>query len=468
MLMERIVPESLILTPVAELADQLEAQMSGLEDAFRQTGENLAAAIDTIDGMARGVAAIRQSLSPETAGVAVGRLRQVAYRLTALPVIQRRRAVEVETLTGRARELRRLLEEVGTILKLLGIYGMNIKIASSGEAAFFNFVVGMDDKLASGRRELHHIEKELDQFGQVVSDVQKADRLLAAECLRAGDALPAELTNNANALQEHVEAVMRMTDEADGVMRTVQGEVARILGAIQIGDSVRQRAEHGITILRRIAPHHSDEPAVPAGASAHMARLVAAQLTAMAEDFGQEINAIVPALERLGPLADTLRTLLESHGGDDGQILVQLETGIAKLGDVTDQLCQADAQLAELTGFVGQTLADLTSGLARIQNIAVNVQDISTNTQLLCRRHGTLGRAVAVIAKEVAPCASRLDQLSTSVGQLIGVLAAIDLVQEGGAADTRDAASPRWSACADRPSRSRTPPRRPDAARACS
>ena len=299
MLMERIVPESLILTPVAELADQLEAQMSGLEDAFRQTGENLAAAIDTIDGMARGVAAIRQSLSPETAGVAVGRLRQVAYRLTALPVIQRRRAVEVETLTGRARELRRLLEEVGTILKLLGIYGMNIKIASSGEAAFFNFVVGMDDKLASGRRELHHIEKELDQFGQVVSDVQKADRLLAAECLRAGDALPAELTNNANALQEHVEAVMRMTDEADGVMRTVQGEVARILGAIQIGDSVRQRAEHGITILRRIAPHHSDEPAVPAGASAHMARLVAAQLTAMAEDFGQEINAIVPALERL-------------------------------------------------------------------------------------------------------------------------------------------------------------------------
>ena len=38
MLMERIVPESLILTPVAELADQLEAHMSGLEDGFRQPG----------------------------------------------------------------------------------------------------------------------------------------------------------------------------------------------------------------------------------------------------------------------------------------------------------------------------------------------------------------------------------------------------------------------------------------------
>lgn len=438
MLMERIGPEAQLLTPVVDLADQLQGQVSGLEDAFRQTGETLAVAIETIDGMAGGVAEIRRSLSPETAGAAVGRLRQVAYRLTALPVIQRRRAVEVETLTGRARELRRLLEEVGTILTLLGIYGMNIKIASSGEAAFFNFVVGMDEKLTSGRQELHHIQKELDQFGQVVNDVQKADRQLAAECLRAGEALPAELTDNANALQDHVEAVMRMTDEADGVMRTVQGEVARILGAIQIGDSVRQRAEHGIAILRRVAMHEGGVPIVPTGASAHMARLVAAQLTGMAADFDQEIGEIVCALERLGPLADTLRGLLETHGDDDGRILTRLETGIGQLGQVTDQLCQADAQLAELTGFVGQTLADLTSGLARIQNIAVNVQDISTNTQLLCRRHGTLGRAVAVIAKEVAPCASRLDQLSIAVGQLIGVLAAIDLVQDGGTADTRD------------------------------
>ncbi len=63
--------------------------------------------------------------------MAVSRLRDVAYRLITLPIIQKRRAIEVETLTGRTRELRGLLNEVSTILKLLGIYGMNIKIASS-------------------------------------------------------------------------------------------------------------------------------------------------------------------------------------------------------------------------------------------------------------------------------------------------------------------------------------------------
>ncbi|MGW8137489.1 hypothetical protein [Sphingomonas zeae] len=425
----------------AELADQVQDRMGGLEDAFRETGETLAAAVGTIDGMAQGLASIRQDLSHDTAGVAVSRLRDVAYRLITLPIIQKRRAIEVETLTGRTRELRGLLNEVSTILKLLGIYGMNIKIASSGEAAFFNFVVGMDEKLTTGRQELRQIERQLDQFGRVVGDVQQADRLLATECERAGAAVPAELTANANALQDHVEAVMRMTDEVGGIVRTVQGEVARILGAIQIGDSVRQRAEHAIAMLRRVASQDGAAP-VPDGAKAHMARLVAAQLDAMADEFGREIGSIITSLERLGPLADHLRDLLGSQGGDDGQLLFRLEHGIASLRSVTDQLCDADGHLAELTGFVSRTLADLTEGLGRIRHIAVNVQDISTNTQLLCRRHGALGRAVAVIAKEVAPCASRLDQLSVAVGSLIGVLSGIDLVQDsaqGQGGDTRGA-----------------------------
>lgn len=240
-------------TSFALLADQVQGRMGGLEDAFRETGETLATAIGTIDGMAQGLSSIRQDLSHDTAGVAVSRLRDVAYRLITLPIIQKRRAIEVETLTGRTRELRGLLNEVSTILKLLGIYGMNIKIASSGEAAFFNFVVGMDEKLTTGRQELRQIERQLDQFGRVVGDVQQADRLLATECDRAGAAVPAELTANANALQDHIEAVMRMTEEVGGIVRTVQGEVARILGAIQIGDSVRQRAEHAIAMLRRVA-----------------------------------------------------------------------------------------------------------------------------------------------------------------------------------------------------------------------
>ncbi|MBB4153206.1 hypothetical protein GGQ80_001094 [Sphingomonas jinjuensis] len=412
-----------------DTANLLETSITGLEACFREVGEALAATIGTIDQMATGLADVRVALAPETAGAAVGRLRDVAHRLTTLPTLQRRRAVEVETLTGRTRELRAMLAEIGTILDLLGIYGINIKIVSSGEPAFLSFVSGMDRKLESGRREVVHITGEMDQFGKVIADVRKADRLLSDETARAGNSVPTELTANANALQLHVEGVVRTTDQVSGIVRTVQGEVARVLGAIQIGDSVRQRAEHCITMLRRL---HAPDALLPAGAVAHMERLVEAHLRAMADEFQQEIAAIVESLDRVSPLAEELRGLIASQvGGKDGQILLQLEQGIAKLTAVMSQLGEADGQLASLTGFVGRTLADLTKGLTRIQNIAVDVQDISTNTRLLSRRHGDNGRAVAVIAKEVAPCASRLTQLGTAIGRQIDALTAIDLVQDG-------------------------------------
>ncbi|MBN2972186.1 hypothetical protein JW805_09185 [Roseomonas aeriglobus] len=427
------------LAPHSDAAAVLQASMGGLEACFRDVGEALAAAIGTIDRMATGLEDIRRSLSPETAGAAVDRLRAVARRLSTLPTQQRRRAVEVETLTGRTRELRNMLAEIGTILDLLGIYGINIKIASSGETAFFDFVTGMDRKLDSGRREVAHITRELDQFGRVVGVVRQADRSLSEALAQTGSSVPAELIDNASALQNHVEAVMRMTDQVAGIVRTVQGEVARILGAIQIGDSVRQRAEHCITILARI---HAGDAAVPPGALAHLERLVDAQLRAMADDFQREVNAIVLSLDRLSPLAEELCLLIANQGGgDDGQILIRLEQGIAKLDTVTRQLREADTHLASLTSFVGETLGELASGLSRIKNIAVDVQDISTNTRLLSRRHGENGRAVAVIAKEVAPCATRLDQLGSAISRHIDALMGIDLVQEGSTGDTGPALS---------------------------
>ena len=418
------------LVPVAAAAGRLQAGVDGLEVCFRDVGETLAAAIDIIGRMAGGLDDIRRSLAPETAGAAVERLRQVAHRLSTLPTQQRRRAIEIETLTGRTKELRNLLAEIGTILDLLGIYGVNIKIASSGEAAFFDFVTGMDRKLDSGRREVTHIARELDQSRRVVEDVRKADRALAEASARTGAHVPAELTANADALQNHIQAVTRMADEVAGIVRTVEGEVGRILGAIQIGDSVRQRVEHGIAILRRI---DAEGTGLPPGARAHLERLVEAQLRAMGEDFRREVEAIVISLDRLSPLADDLRRLLASQGGGDGQLLVRIERGIAELEPVTRQLCHADSHLASLTAFVTQTLGELAQGLARIQNIAVDVQNISTNTRLLSRRHGENGRAVAVIAKEVAPCATRLDQLGVAIGKQIGTLTTIDLVQDGGA-----------------------------------
>lgn len=418
--------------PLGAVADDLDSLIGNLEERFRSIGETLASTIDTVDRMATGLDDVQRALSPEVAGAAVDKLRQAAQRLGTLPEMRRARAGQICTLTTRTRELRELLSDVGELLRTLSIYGMNIKIASSGEMSFVQFATGMEGKLDSGRRELKQFAQELDSFGTVVRDVKQADDLLADECSKVPPTVTDELSGNADVLERHLTATARMARDVRAIMQQVQGEVARILGAIQVGDSVRQRVEHCIAILRAAAPLGGEAP--PPGAAAHLARLAAAQMQGIADEFRREMRALVDSLARLGPLAEELMAIIAAQAsGEESQALTQLQRGIADIGHVTGRLSEADRQLEALTAFVANTISDLTRGLGRIQRIALDVQDISTNTRLLCRRHGIIGRAVAVIATEVNPCAGRLTQLSTDIERVVQSLGSVDLQPGGGA-----------------------------------
>lgn len=423
MLLAKIDPATATALPLGTLADDLDALIADLESRFRSIGETLASTIDTVDRMATGLDEVQRALSPEVAGAAVDKLRQAAHRLGTLPQQRRQRAGQIGALTLRTRELRELLSDVAELLRTLSIYGMNIKIASSGEMSFVQFATGMEGKLDSGRRELKQFAQELDSFGTVVRDVKEADDLLADECRKVPATVPGELSGNADVLERHLEATGRMARDVRGIMQKVQGEVAQILGAIQVGDSVRQRIEHCVAILRA-AQREAQAP----GASAHLSRLVAAQMAEIAEDFRREMNALVASLARLGPLAEDLMGIVAAQAhGEESEALAKLQSGIAGLGHVTGRLSEADRQLEGLTAFVANTIADLSRGLGRIQRIAMDVQDISTNTRLLCRRHGIIGRAVAVIATEVNPCATRLTRLSSDIERVVQSLGMLDL-----------------------------------------
>lgn len=439
MMLSTIHAASATALPLMGVADDLGMLIGDLEEKFRSIGETLASTIDTVDRMATGLDDVQRALSPEVAGAAVGKLRQAAHRLGTLPELRRQRADQIAAVNSRTRELRTLLADVSELLRMLSIYGMNIKIASSGEMSFVQFATGMEGKLDSGRRELKQFAQELDTFGTVVRDVKQADDLLAQECGKVPPTVPDELTGNADVLERHLQSSAQMARDVRAIMQNVQGEVGRILGAIQVGDSVRQRVEHCIAILRAAEPGPGDLP-VPPGAAAHLSRLVAAQMASIAEDFRREMGALVGSLARLAPLANKLLDLLAAQvSGAENQALTQLQRGIADIGHITGRLNDADRQLEALTAFVANTITDLTHGLGRIQRIALDVQDISTNTRLLCRRHGVVGRAVAVIATEVNPCAGRLTRLSIDIERVVQALGSLDLAS--GAAKGEDGGS---------------------------
>ncbi|TCP35499.1 hypothetical protein [Sphingomonas sp. BK235] len=449
MLMATIEPDR-HLTPIEQLIDGLNALSAELDERFRAIGETLSITVATIERVAGVLEAAQHALAPEQAGMAVAQLRAAAARLDGLPAAQRQRGEDVALLIQRSRALRGLLADMGEIMRLLGCYGMSIKIASAGEPAFFQFVAVMQEKLDDSEQELRRFAQELERFGRIVADVQATDQMLAQEFARVGAQAPAELSASADALEGELAAVARVAARAGAIARRVEAEVRHVLAAIELGDGVRQRVGHCVAVLRAIDPSASGAgtPPPPRGAVAHLARLVAAQMRATADDFRQDSIALLDALSGLRPLTGELLALVTAQASDPaapapdgaeapGEVeeagtaaLLRLERGIAAVGEVTGQLFDADQQLAMLSAFVDETVVDLGRGLARVRKITQDVQDIAINTRLLCRRHGATGRAVAVIATEVDPCARRLEQRRVDVAALIESLGAVALVRD--------------------------------------
>ncbi len=245
--------------------------------------------------------------------------------------------------------------------------------------------------------------------------VQQVDRLLAAECVRVVPAVPQELARNASGLKRHLQGVSDLACRVSAIARSVQGKVAVLLGALQVGDSTRQRLEHVVSALHIVETHACDH-----GASSHIHRLLAAQLEAIVLDFSRETTALIGSLDGLVLDAQGLLDLILEQADDGGRaFLVRLEESVSGIDRVVGQLDTAQEQARSMTTLIATTVADLTTRVQSLGGVRLDVQDIATNTRLLCRRHGTIGRAVSVVASEVDANARQLGKITQVVAAAI-------------------------------------------------
>jgi hypothetical protein len=180
----------------------------------------------------------------------------------------------------------------------------------------------------------------------------------------------------------------------------------------------RQRLEHVVAALQLVESHGCG----PA-AAAHVDRMLAAQLDAVVQDFGRETGALVASLEALIPDGRALLDLIAEQAGEDNRgFLTRLEESVTGMDRIIVQLQSAHQQAEGMTGLIDATVTDLTQRVGRLSAIRTDVQDIATNTRLLCRRHGAVGRAVAVVAQEVDAYARDLGATTVEVGHTIGRL----------------------------------------------
>lgn len=430
---DRIEPAGAVGEAVVEnLQQALAVLAAGLDVRFVHAGNTLASVIDTVNRVIASLDSIINALDEQTGKSAVRSLRESARELTALPQLQDERVADLGVVRRAAADLNAHVMQIQEVLRLLRVNGMNLRIAAAGAPGIARFVDKMFARFDAGDAQLKAFMATLQDLVGGVATVQRSARLIAAECAKVIPLVPDRLADDALELQAHQISIADSALRVRALAREVQGKVAVILGALQIGDISRQRLEHMVAALQLLSASRLQGAAQPGTGRAlesHILRLIEAQLADVAADLDRETGLLVRALHELGPHTGELLALIdESDAGREGHaFLHRLERGFTEIDALTEQLRGGNGRTLTMTAVVIDAMVDLAARLDAVRSIRGEVLDIAVQARLHGERLGAAGRPVAIVAHEIGNCSDRLDQGVNGVGWAIRELGAVSV-----------------------------------------
>jgi hypothetical protein len=414
------------------LRPQLVELAGGLDERFVRGGNLLADAIETIRTLLASLAGINAALDANGASGAIARLRNASTRIAQLPRTIAQRDADLVDIARIVREVEGYVADIERQLKIIGIYGMNIKIAGA-DGDFRVFVDDMAGRLREGEGEIEIFARRLADVLKSVAPVRKA----YAQAMSAQAGLSGHVHEQINAcsarLERHLARSAALARRLETLAGRVQESVGGVLAAIQVADSTRQRIEHAIEAID-IVTGEARTVTMPGGARDHLARLIGSLIEAAGQEHTRRSHELSQSLARLEAAGGDLARLVDQRVAGDGiSSLQDLEAGIIGIGRMTAQLGETATRADAMAGCIADATDDLTRRLDSIDLIVRDVKAIAINTRLLCLRHGQTGVAVAVIAVEVAAQASQLKDTAGKVAVAIDRLAALNQGLRGGA-----------------------------------
>lgn len=387
------------------ISDLLTDITQGIDARFVQVGNTLALAVESIDGI---VGALHEATSTFQSGdgaSAVGNLTLAARRLSEVGSQTEHRAGEVDAIHAASRRLSAHVDEVYKALRVLDIYGLNVKIAASGAETFVDFANTMSGQIKIGQTEVVALKTKLEELGISLRSMEYHDRLLASECGRVVPHVPDRLESDASALRTHQAMLGEIAGKTAALARSIQSNVAGVLAAIQVGDIARQWLEHvlaGYEDLQAMLAEGTLAEDDRNAARNHIVRLLLAHVVATGQQFRRETRSLVASLRGLVPEADRLIALSRGSSDEQGHVFLRnLEAGIAEANAMITQLRKADDQAAETLRIIVNTVDDLSGRAAAMRILRIEVQQMAINIGLRCRRVESISRPVAVIADEI-------------------------------------------------------------------
>jgi hypothetical protein len=438
-----------------DLIERLESARGVIEARFLAAGDLLSEAVDGIAALGAKLDAVTSAPGPEAIAAIARQLGESSARLYGLPAQQNLRRAAI----GRLLEQRAVLaDRVGDMrqsLAYMRAFSVSIKITAGGiitaDAEFGVFAQEIVLRLESGRAEVDRLGGCLATLKvDLEAAVQRADDLLRS-CMRMIPAVPEQLLASAALMTEHSHRTAAAAADAGRLARDVHRRVARMLGALQIGDITRQRIEHvqsGIALLALDAG--SDDAAEDtslAGSAAMrmrpvLAALLAAQLEAALEDFSREVDAMSLGLTGLAGDAAALLNLRDlaygKNAGGSGGLLRALEERVGGTLGLVHEIEEAATQAQETGQAAASAAQVLSDRLGAVQEMKTDVTYMALNTTLKSARLGDVGKPLSTIATELRAQAGILEGVAN--GCMATLRALVATAAELAAKEETDAA----------------------------
>ena len=404
-------------------AGALHAELAGIAAAltthFDATGTALADAVALIDQVVNALREVASVFDTGEAASAVDDLMSAAEGLRTVRAQADARASDIARIRESSVALRTCAGEIQRCIQVLGIYGMNVKITASGVEEFMQFADRMRDKLNAAGGEVKSLDDTLELLERSLCDMRHNDAMLVAECAKVVPQVPDRLMRDAEALKQHQAGLVRLAQATNAVAQTIRGELGLALGAIQIGDRVRQRLEHvmfGCQLIENAAAADDEDEACADALRKHLLPLLKALTTAAAAEFEGDAQSLLASLHRLADASGRLTCLKEPGNDENGEgFLTLLEGGIAEAEGMIAQFGQADRQGAAMLEQILSTVDDVAAKMAAITELRLEVRNMAINIGLSCRNVGELGKPIMVVANEIRTYSDRLDQIISAI-----------------------------------------------------
>lgn len=349
----------------------------------------------------------------KTVDATVSDLATTAGQLRELPQALAGRQSVMTRLAAAGAAIQDDVDAMLETLRYLQTFAVTIKITGAGEVSFASFADEMLERIQFGRRQVDEFANLLRRMREQVKVAVVLGDELGRHYQGTVPQLATDLSRDASRMGEHYADIQQIASSLAELARQVQGKVAKILSALQIGDMTRQRVEHVQAGLQML---ETEDQAMEPSTRAAILALLAGQSDDLLDEFQ---SGCVTITSSLGGLAADTKGIValgrKARGGSDSNgdgFLRALEGSVDSAGQMVGEIEDAGIQAGQVGQSSAETAEDLIMKVGGIRAIRSDIQYMAINTSLRCSRMGEAAKPMNVVALELRIFAEQMETVS--------------------------------------------------------